>query len=249
MVRLTPDDLIKLVNEALELVGEEQPRAVQANIAELRRNGAQSSDAELEKVATEIAATTYPSVARWHMSERGGKSTSSTSPAEDLARNISIPKPYNYVSVSVRGFATSITITMSTWGTDITVDSSDKMRFLTAKAWADSVLRALTPRWAWLFSKWLQFTLLIVGGLVTMFGVTRLAAASNAVPFPLLITSLAVGVSLMVIAQILFAFPKAYVGPRRVPSGAVSLRAIPGYFLAGLIGWIIARIGDVILPS
>lgn len=229
IARLSPDDLIRLVNDADRLVRATRPQPLETQARELRADWSSPQP-------------------HWYLSERHGNvQQSRNGSAEEIAPDISLPKRHRYVSVTTHAGGNSIEFTISRGGARFDVGSTDSMWFLMAKAWADESLQRMTPRWAWLTSQWLYVVLLLIGGLTAVASSSLFLAGS--LPTPLAITGSVIGIVLMAAAGLTTSLPRSYIGPRRAPSGANYFRVASGYVIAGVIGWFIARIGDALWPG
>lgn len=248
LVRLSHDDLIRLVREADDLMTDARARVLDERRSELR-NGRYGSMTEerITAKALEYIEDVYPSAPSWTISSRRDDLTvSSSAPPEEVAPTISLPKRHRYVSIrlSVGGNRIRLWVARS-GGAEIDVSSSDHRWFLMAKAWADEALRSVSPRYRWIASPWLYPLVLLLGSLISV--VSSLSVVGSDYT-PLTIAGTIVGLALMATALALTLVPHSVIGPERTHGGAGAPRVLSGYVVAGIIGWIVARVGDTLVP-
>lgn len=116
LVRLRPDDLIRMVAEAKVLVAPEAEAKRQAQIADYQTylkyleeiediQSVEEVTNEMRAYEEQIDASARP---RWWFSLRKGQGMESDSgEAEDIAPRLSVPKPHNSVSVRITGVRTA----------------------------------------------------------------------------------------------------------------------------------------------
>lgn len=184
----------------------------------------------------------------WQFETKKGRVDQPTGAVDEVAPDVLIPAKYAYASVSFGDMTGEwILVRLARWGVRIEIRGSDEKWLKDAERWARDAVSKHRPRWWRLASIWgillgiplsiaLPFLGAGIGG--------QLGLDANLTAY----TGSAIGFAYTVTCLLLSVQPRVLISDggrtRAVTFGIqAALMAISGF-----VGWLIARIGDAVLP-
>jgi len=249
MVRMSPRDLIRIFEEADELVERQRPNGDSKGgwREAWDAAGAEAPNDLAERMNRSISAIEdgYP---RWWISERGKELESEQATVEQMSKRVRMPRPIDYLAVKLDVAGSSIELQLGRVGAEIRLHSEDPYWLTMAHAWAVSTLRGITPWYSWTVRVWAFATLLVLSvassfalPLVLHRGFGLSGDIAQQWGWPVAVLFLVLAALTQVIPRVILKRP----GPARWRPFVLQALAMFG---SGVVGWLIARLGDAILP-